>query len=255
MKGEIIMKVLENKVAIVTGGGKGIGLGIAKAFAGEGASVLIAGRHEDVLKKACKENKGLSYVVADITKPDDVSKIIKHVTEHFGKLDILVNNAGWCPVKPITEITIKDYDSTFDLDVRALVDMTIQSLDLLKKSKGTIINMSSAGIKNPGPNLSMYAGAKAAVEDFTKGWALELAPYGIRVNAIAPGATETDIWKVPGLTEEQSKEHLAGIKARIPVKRMGQPEDIGRGAVFLADDKNSYITGTVLTIDGGLSIE
>ena len=248
------MKAMENKVAVVTGGGKGIGLGIAKAFAGQGARVVIAGRHEDVLKKACEENEGFSYVVADITKSEDVSRIVSYVKENFRRLDILVNNAGWCPVMPITEVTMKDYDAAFDLDVRALVDMTIQSLDLLKESKGNIINMSSVGGQNPGPNLSMYAGAKAAVENFTKAWAVELAPYGVRVNAIAPGAIETDIWKVPGLTEEESRKHLEESAARIPMKRMGQPEEIGRGAVFLADERNSYITGTVLTIDGGISI-
>ncbi|MBB5182661.1 SDR family NAD(P)-dependent oxidoreductase [Catenisphaera adipataccumulans] len=248
------MKTMENKVALVTGGGKGIGLGIAKAFAEQGADVVIAGRHEDVLKKACEENEHFYYVKADITKSDDISRIVQYIKEKFQRLDILVNNAGWCPVKPITEITMKDYDAAFDLDVRALVDMTIQSLDLLKASKGNIINMSSVGGQNPGPNLSMYVGAKAAVENFTKAWAVELAPYGIRVNAIAPGAIETDIWKVPGLTEEESRKHLAESAARIPMKRMGQPEEIGRGAVFLADDKNSYITGTILTIDGGISI-
>ncbi|MGI6053006.1 MAG: SDR family NAD(P)-dependent oxidoreductase [Bilifractor sp.] len=248
------MKSMENKVAVVTGGGKGIGLGIAKAFAEQGAKVVIAGRHEDALKKACEENEGLFYVVADITKSEDVSRIVSYVKEHFQRLDILVNNAGWCPVKPITEITMKDYDAAFDLDVRALVDMTIQSLDLLKESKGNIINMSSVGGQHPGPNLSMYVGAKAAVENFTKAWAVELAPYGVRVNAIAPGAIETDIWKVPGLTKEESEKHLAESAARIPMKRMGQPEEIGRGALFLADDKSSYITGAVLTIDGGISI-
>ena len=245
---------MEDKVAVVTGGGKGIGLGIARAFAEQGAKVVIAGRHEDILKKACEENEGLSYVVADITKSENVTKIINYVKEHFHRLDVLVNNAGWCPVKPITEITMQDYENAFDLDVRALIDMTIQSLDLLKESHGSIINMSSIGAQRPSANLSMYVGAKAAVENFTKVWAVELAPYGIRVNAIAPGAIETDIWKVPGLTAEESQKHLAETTAHIPMKRMGQPEEIGRGVLFLADDQNSYITGTVLTIDGGISI-
>ena len=191
------MKKLENKVAVITGGGKGIGLGIAKIFAEEGAKVVIAGRHEDILKTACEENEGLSYVVADITKSEDVRKIVDYTKENFGRMDILVNNAGWCPVKPITEITMQDYDNAFDLDVRALVDMTIQSLDLLKESHGNIVNMSSVGGQHPGPNLSMYVGAKAAVENFTKAWAVELAPFGVRVNAIAPGAIETDIWRMP----------------------------------------------------------
>ena len=248
------MKKLENKVAVITGGGKGIGLGIAKIFAEEGAKVVIAGRHEDTLKNACEENEGLSYVVADITKSEDVKKIVDYTKDNFGRMDILVNNAGWCPVKPITEITMQDYDNAFDLDVRALVDMTIQSLDLLKESHGNIVNMSSVGGQHPGPNLSMYVGAKAAVENFTKAWAVELAPFGVRVNAIAPGAIETDIWKVPGLTEEEAKAHREQSEANIPMKRMGRPEEIGRAALFLVDDENSYVTGSVLTVDGGISI-
>lgn len=162
------MNKLENKVAVVTGGGKGIGLGIAKIFAENGAKVVIAGRHEDTLKKACEENDGLYYVVADITKSEEIKKIVDFVKDKFQRMDILVNNAGWCPVKPITEITMEDYDNAFDLDVRALVDMTIQSLDMLKESHGNIVNMSSVGGQHPGPNLSMYVGAKAAVENFTK---------------------------------------------------------------------------------------
>ena len=248
------MKRLENKVAVITGGGKGIGLGIAKIFAEEGATVIIAGRHEDTLKTACEENNGLSYVVADITKSEDVKKIVDYTRGKFGRMDILVNNAGWCPVKPITEITMQDYDNAFDLDVRALVDMTIQSLDLIKESHGNIVNISSVGGQHPGPNLSMYVGAKAAVENFTKAWAVELAPFGVRVNAIAPGAIETDIWKVPGLTEEEAKAHREQSEANIPMKRMGRPEEIGRAALFLVDDENSYVTGSVLTVDGGISI-
>ncbi|MBQ3335066.1 MAG: SDR family oxidoreductase [Eubacteriaceae bacterium] len=248
------MKKLDNQVAVITGGGKGIGLGIAKIFAENGAKVVIAGRHEDTLKKACDENDGLAYVVADITKSEDIAKIVDFVKTKYQRMDILVNNAGWCPVKAITEMTIQDYDNAFDLDVRALVDMTLQSLDLLKASKGNIVNMSSVGGQHPGPNLSMYVGAKAAVENFTKAWAVELAPFGVRVNAIAPGAIETDIWKVPGLTEEEAKAHREQSEANIPMKRMGKPEEIGRAALFLVDEENAYVTGTVLTVDGGISI-
>lgn len=248
------MKKLENKVAIVTGGGKGIGLGIAKTFAKNGASVVIVGRHEDTLKKACDENENLYYVVADITKTEDVTKIIDFVKEKLGRLDILVNNAGWCPVKPITEIKLEDYDRAFDLDVKAVVDMTIQSLPLLKENGGNIINMSSVGATHVAANLSMYVGAKAAIENFTKVWALELAPYKIRVNAIAPGAIDTDIWHVPGLSEEESKAHMEKTTAGIPLKKIGEPEDIGNCALFLVSDDASYVTGSIYAVDGGLGV-
>ena len=246
------MNKLDQKVAIVTGGGKGIGLGIAKAFAENGAKVVIAGRHEETLKKACSENGNLSYVVADITKSEDIAGIIGFVKKTYGRLDILVNNAGWCPVKPITEITMQDYNNAFDLDVRALVDMTIQALPLLKESKGNIMILSSVGATHVAANLSLYTGAKAAVENFTRVWALELAPLGIRVNAISPGAIDTDIWHVPGLTEEQSKAHMEKMQAGIPMKRVGKPEDIGRCAVFLASDDAAYVTSSIYAVDGGM---
>lgn len=245
---------LENKVAIITGGGKGIGLGIAKTFAENGAKVIVAGRHEETLKKACEENKNLSYVVADITKSEDIKKIINFTKEKYGRLDILVNNAGWCPVKPITEMTIEDYNNAFDLDVKALIDMTIQSLPLLKENGGNIINMSSVGATHPAANLSMYTGAKAAVENFTKVWALELAPYNIRVNAIAPGAINTDIWNVPGLSKEESEAHMEKTTAGIPLKRIGSPEDIGKCALFLVSNDASYVTGSIYAVDGGMGV-
>lgn len=248
------MKKLENKVALVTGGGKGIGLGIAKKFAENGASVLIVGRHENTLKEACKENHGLSYLVADITNSEDIKKIIDYIKEKYGRLDILVNNAGWCPVKPITQITLEDYNAAFDLDVKALVDMTIQSLPLLKENGGNIINMSSVGATHVAANLSMYTGAKAAVENFTRVWAIELAPYNIRVNAIAPGAINTDIWKVPGLSEEESKKHMEKTTQNIPLKRIGTPEDIGSCALFLVSDEASYVTGSIYAVDGGQGV-
>lgn len=245
---------LDGKVAIVTGGGKGIGLGIAKKFALEGAKVVIAGRHEDILKKACEENNNLYYVQADITKSDDIKKIIDFVKDKFNGLDILVNNAGWCPVEPITNITLEDYNKAFDLDVKAVVDMTIQSLPLLKINGGNIINMSSVGATHVAENLSMYTGAKAAIENFTRVWALELAKYNIRVNAIAPGAIETDIWKVPGLTEEESKAHMEKTTEGIPLKRIGTTEDIGNCALFLVSDDASYVTGSIYSVDGGMGV-
>lgn len=247
------MQKLNGKVAVVTGGGSGIGKAIAVRFAKEGANIIIVGRRESVLKETAELDDKISYVACDITDSNTIKNIIDTVNDKFnGQLDILVNNAGWCPVKPITEMTIEDYDNAFNLDVRALVDITIQTLPFIIKSKGNIINLSSVGATHRSLNLSMYQGAKAAVENFTRVWALELADKNVRVNAISPGAIKTDIWNVPGLTEEESKKHKEGIASTIPMKKFGTPKDIANVALFLVSDEANYVTGSIYSVDGGM---
>ena len=245
-------KRLEGKVALITGGGSGIGRAMAIQFAKEGARVCIVGRREAALQETAKADEKISYVAADITKTEQVKKVIDTIKEKYSeKLDILVNNAGWCPVQPLKEITLADYDKAFDLDVRALVDVTIQSLPLILNAKGNIINISTVGATHRAPNLSMYVGAKAAVENFTRCWALELAADGVRVNAIAPGAIRTDIWNVTNLSDEAAKAHEDGIAATIPCRRFGTPEEIASVATFLASEEASYVSGAVYAVDGG----
>lgn len=245
------MKKLDGKVAIVTGGGSGIGRAIAESYAKEGAQVVIIGRREEPLKETATADKNISYVVGDLTKTEDVKKLISFVEEKFGRLDILVNNAGWCPVQPLKEITIADYDKAFALDCRALVEVTIEALPLILKSKGSIINLSTVGATHRAPNLSMYVGAKAAVENFTRCWALELAGDGVRVNAIAPGAIDTNIWNVTNLDKEAEQAHKEGIAKTIPCGRFGEPGEIASVAVFLAREDASYVNGAIIAVDGG----
>ncbi len=211
------MGKLDGQVAVVTGGSSGIGKSIAVLFAKEGADVVIISRKEEALKEVCKLNpEKITYVVGDITQTENIKKLVEYVKNKFGKLDILVNNAGWCPVQPLKEIKIEDYDKAFNLDVRSLVNITIESLQLILKAKGNIINISTVGASHRGPNLSMYLGAKAAVENFTRCWALELAKDGVRVNAIAPGAIETNIWNVTDLSPEDAKKHKESMEKVIP---------------------------------------
>lgn len=248
----MISMKLENKVAVITGGGTGIGRAIAIKYAEEGAKVIVVGRREDKLRETCSYNSNISYVVADITKSEDIRDIVNKLNNKYdGKLDILVNNAGWCPVQPLKEITLEDYDKAFNLDVRALVDITIQTLSLIIKSKGNIINLSTVGATHRAPNLSMYVGAKAAVENFTRVWALELAGDGVRVNAIAPGAIDTDIWNVTNMSKEDEEKHRKGIESTIPCGRFGRPEEIANVALFLASDDASYVSGSIYAVDGG----
>ena len=204
------------------------------------------------MKEVCKLNpEKITYVVGDITQTENIKKLVEYVKNKFGKLDILVNNAGWCPVQPLKEIKIEDYDKAFNLDVRSLVNITIESLQLILKAKGNIINISTVGASHRGPNLSMYLGAKAAVENFTRCWALELAKDGVRVNAIAPGAIETNIWNVTDLSPEDAKKHKESMEKVIPCGRFGTPEEVANVALFLASKEASYVTGSIYNVDGG----
>lgn len=243
---------LTDKVAIVTGGSSGIGRAIARRLATEGAKVLIVARKEADLKITAEGYPTISYLVGDLTEESTMDEIVNRIkSDYNGRLDILVNNAGWCPVKSIKDVTLADYTHAFDLDVKAVVDLTIHLVPFIVANKGTIINISSIGATHAAPNISMYIGAKAAISSFTRGWALDLAKDGVRVNAVAPGAVETNIWNVPGLTPQQSAEHEKSITAGIPMGRMAQPEEIANVVAFLASDEASYVTGAVFAVDGG----
>ena len=243
---------LDGKVALVTGGSSGIGKSIALLYAKEGADVVINSRKEEALKEVCKLNESkITYVVGDITQDEVVKKIAEYIKTKFGKLDILVNNAGWCPVQPLKEIKISDYDKAFNLDVRALVNVTIECLPLILKAKGNILNISTVGASHRGPNLSMYLGAKAAVENFTRCWALELVKDGVRVNCISPGAIETNIWNMTDLSEEEAKKHKESMEKVIPMGRFGTPEEVANVALFLVSNEASYVTGSIYAVDGG----
>ena len=245
------MGKLDGQVAVVTGGSLGIGKSIAVLYAQEGADVAIISRKEEALKEVCKLNpQKITYVAGDITQTESIKKLVEYVKNKFGKLDILVNNAGWCPVQPLKDLKIEDYDKAFNLDVRALVNVTIEFLPLILKAKGNIINLSTVGATHRGPNLSMYLGAKAAVENFTRCWALELAKDGVRVNAIAPGAIETNIWNVTDLSPEDAKKHKESMEKVIPCGRFGQPEEVANVALFLASKDASYVSGSIYNVDG-----
>ncbi len=245
---------LDGKVAIVTGGGSGIGQGIAVLFAKEGADVVIIGRRKEVLEETCKlEPNKISYVEGDITKEESIKNLVEYVNKKFGKLDILVNNAGVSSPATIKDLNMSIYDKIFNLDVRALVNVTIECLPLIIKSKGNILNISSVTSSLCQPGMSMYSGAKAAINNFTKCWALELAKDGVRVNAITPGAIDTKIFSVSRNSEEQANKFKDYILKHIPWGRFGTPEEVGNLALFLVSNEASYITGSIYSIDGGIN--
>lgn len=241
----------KNKVALVTGAGTGIGRAVARRLSDEGAEVFILGRTEATLKETAAANDSISYIVADIERDEDIKRVVDEIIERYGRLDILVNNAGWAPVTPISEVKMDEYDKAFSINVRALVNMTIHVLPLLKESRGNIINMSSVICKNHLENMSIYAGTKASVEIFTKIWAKELARDGVRVNAIGVGSIETPIYDKTDLSDSGIKEHIAKITKAIPQGHFGKPEDIAAVVAFLASDEAAFVTGSEYGIDGG----
>lgn len=241
----------KGKVALVTGAGTGIGRAVAQRFANEGAHVLILGRTESTLKETAAVNENIKYIVADIEKDSDIEKVMQELQNNYGRLDILVNNAGWAPVTPFAQVKIAEYDKVFSINVRALVNITLHTLPLLKAYKGNIINMSSVICKNHLPNMSMYAGTKAAIEIFTQIWAKELAQDGVRVNAIGVGSIETPIYGKTELSNSGIREHIEKITKAIPQGHFGKPDDIAAVAAFLASDEAKFVTGSIYGIDGG----
>lgn len=245
---------LTNQTALVTGGGSGLGRAIAEKYAANGAHVVIVGRHEETLKKTAASDDKISYVVADLTKDEDIEKIAAFVKDKFGQLDILVNNAGWCPVQPLSDMTLADYDKAFNLDVRGVVALTIAVLPLVKKAHGNIINMSSIATQHAGAGFSMYTAAKMAVEGMSKSWARELGKDGVRVNIISPGPIDTDIWYKTDMTASDEEKNKQGAIAGTSLGRLGKPEDIANAALYLVSKQAAYVTGANLLVDGGAGI-
>lgn len=246
------MKRFEDKAVLVTGGGTGIGRGVARRFAAEGAEVFLVGLDEEELRESAAFDSKMAYMAGDITKEETLDKVTAEIKNRYGRLDILVNNAGWAPVTPLATVKMEEYDRVFAINVRALVNMTIHVLPLLKESRGNIINMSSAVCENHLLNMSMYAGTKAAVEIFTKIWAKELAKDGVRVNALSIGSIETPIYGKADLSEGGIQEHIEKVTAIIPQGHFGKPEDVAAVAAFLGSEEARFVTGSIYGVDGGL---
>ncbi len=248
------MALLKDRVAIITGGSRGIGRAIVSSFAKEGA--LCAFTFSSSSKEAealSTELKAMGSRVmcerVDVRDYEGVKEFVEKVKEEFGGLDILVNNAGINKDKSIIMMTHEDWQDVIDVNLTGVFNFTKACIvTFLKQKSGCIINMSSVSGLSPLPGQASYASAKSGVIGLTKALAREVAPYNVRVNAIAPGFIETDM--VKSLNENYRKK----ILDLIPFKRLGTTEEVAQGCVYLASDYASYITGQVLTIDGGLSI-
>jgi len=239
--------LLKDKIAIVTGGTRGIGFAIVKAFLEEGATVVLCGSRQETVDKALAQlpNEKVEGICPDLTSYDSVKAAFDGVEKKYGRIDILVNNAGVSAAEPFTTYTAEMFQKTMSLNVDAVFNCTRAVVDGMKERKsGVILNTSSMVSKYAQPSGMAYPTSKFAVNGMTLALARELGPSGIRVNAVAPGITRTDM--VAALPDQV----IQPLIAQIPLRRVGEPEDVANAFVFLASDKASYISGQVLGVDG-----
>ena len=246
------MKLLEGKVAIITGASRGIGSGIAKVFAEQGADVAFtysssvesATALENELNALGIKSKGYKSNAADF---NEAQKLVDDVMVDFGNIDILINNAGITKDNLLMRMSEEDFDKVIEINLKSVFNMTkaVQKI-MLKNRNGSIVNMSSVvGVKGNAGQAN-YAASKAGMIGFTKSIALELGSRNIRCNAIAPGFIETE------MTAKLNEEVVKGWREAIPLKRGGTPEDVANVCVFLASDMSAYVTGQVINVDGGM---
>lgn len=242
---------LKDKVAIITGGSRGIGFATVEAFLREGATVVLAASSpanaERAVAKAQEKypDATVSGISPNLSDLESVRSAFREVVDKYGRIDILVNNAGMAESTPFTQYTQETFDKVMDLNVKGMFNASRAVVDhMVEQGGGVILNTSSMVSICGQPSGVAYPASKYAVNGLTVSLARELGPKGIRVNAVAPGITETDMMKaVP-------KELIEPLINQVPLRRLGQPEDIANAFVFLASDEASYITGVVLSVDG-----
>jgi 3-oxoacyl-[acyl-carrier protein] reductase len=251
---EIEMGKLANKVALVTGASKGIGAGIAKALAADGASVVVnyssskEGADKVVAEIKSKGGKAVA-VQGDFSKQEDIGKVFVEVKKNFGRLDTLVNNAGIYAFTPLEQVTAEEYQKIFNLNVLGLLLSSKEALKYFGPEGGSIINIGSVVSSLTPPHSSVYTATKGAVDAITRVLAKELGPKKIRVNSINPGMVETEGVHAAGFIGSDFEKNAV---AQTPLGRIGQPQDIATVATFLASDDSAWLTGELLRAGGGL---
>lgn len=244
---------LRGRVAIVTGGGSGLGLGIASIFAQNGIQTVIVGRDQEKLNSAKAQlGENAFAMVCDLNDLVSIPPLVEKVIHQFGQIDVLVNNAGINMTKDFTEVTDEEFQSIITTNLCSVFAISREVVKyMLKTGAGTIINISSMAAQYGLPKVIAYSASKTAIEGMTRAMAVELSPKGIRVNAIAPGFIYS---AMSDRALNNDPERKAKAIGRTPIGHMGQPVDIGEAAFFLASDAAKYITGIVLPVDGGNSI-
>ena len=239
---------LENKIAIITGGGRGIGKAITNRYLNEGATVILAELDEQSGKNT-SDSVGGHFVKTDISHEDSVNSLFEYVKTKFSRLDILVNNAGILQDSTLKKMDSNQFDSVINVNLRGTYLCGKAAADIMvTQGSGVILNAASVVAHNGNFGQTNYVASKAGVIGMTKVWARELGKDGIRVNAIAPGFIKTD------MTAGMPEKIIRMMGDKVPLKRWGTPEDVANAYTFLASDLASYITGTVLNVDGGVVV-
>jgi len=239
----------DGKVAIVTGATSGIGMATAFRFAEQGARVAAVGRKKEILSKVQRQN--IRTYSVDLTNEQETSTFARRALEDFGGVDILVNAAGIIANGTIENTSLADYDLMMNINVRSVMQLTQLVLPSIIERKGNIVNVSSVTGLRAFPNVFAYCVSKAAVDQFTRCAALELAPKGVRVNAVNPGVVRTNLHLNSGMNEDNYAAFVDRSKTTHPLGRIGQPEEIADLILFLASSKAGWITGATYSIDGG----
>jgi len=247
------MTATRRKLAIVTGGGSGLGFAIAEKFVQNGIQTIIAGRNKEKLDAAKQKLGALCHTMpCDVTDLPSIPGFVKKITEQFGQIDILVNNAGANMKKEFTEVTDEDFQQIILTNLTAVFTMSREVVkQMLPYQSGSIINISSMAALYGIPKVIAYSASKTAIDGMTRAMAVELSGKGIRVNSIAPGFIYSEM---TAKALDSDPERKAKVFGRTPMGTMGQPMDIGEAAYFLASDAAKFITGIVLPVDGGNSI-
>ncbi len=248
---------MANQVVLITGALSGIGRAAALAFAQDGARIVVSGRREDAGRALAMELRDhgaqAEFIQADVRRDEDMEKLVGQTIARFGRVDVAINSAGTeGQPGPVTEQTAESYAATFDTNVLGTVlAMKYELRAMQKQGQGSIVNVSSTMGHKGGPGASIYTASKHAIEGLTKSAALEVVGSGVRVNAVAPGPVETELLnRFTGNADRK-----AGLIAGVPMKRVGQPDEIAQAILFLASDKASFITGQIVAIDGGKSAQ
>lgn len=246
------MSRLKNKVAVITGGNSGIGLGIAQEFRNEGIVGAIVGRNQETLDSSVAQlGDNFIAINGDVTNLADLERAFKETSEKFGKIDVVVANAGAGTVGNVADLGEADYDKAMDLNLKSVYFTVNKALPYMNDG-GSIVLIGSNAAHRAYPSFGLYGAAKAAVIFFAKAFSSDLLGRKIRVNVITPGTTDTPAFDkfVPAEQIEAVKKHFA---SEMPIGRIGQPADIGKTAVFLASDDSSFMLGAELIVDGGMT--
>jgi NAD(P)-dependent dehydrogenase (short-subunit alcohol dehydrogenase family) len=247
-------KAFEGKVVLVTGANSGIGETAAVRLQEAGATVFALARREDALAAARGRHPRIHWLLADVTNEAQVTAAVQTAVKEGGRLDVVVNNAGGGTFTPLEHSTAESVRSQFEVNVFGLTFVTRAALPALKESRGSVVNIGSAAGHKAMPNGAHYGATKAAVESLTRSWAVELAPFGVRVNTIAPGPTDTPVFEKLGLPKEAIPMAKAQFVKQVPLGRIATTDEIVHWIVALADPSVTWVTGQILSIDGGMGL-